>query len=55
MNPKNNTRIDFKIKKTAPLENCCGPEDVFFTPIYAELPFQNLPLKIDMQKVQDLN
>jgi len=30
MNPKNSTRIDFKIKKAAPLENCCGPENMIF-------------------------
>ena len=30
MDPKNSTRIDFKIKNTAPMENCCGPESVIF-------------------------
>ena len=40
MDPKNSTRIDFKIKKTASLENCCGPESVIFPRFMLSCPFK---------------
>jgi len=30
MDPKNSTRIDFKIKNSTTEKNCCGPESVIF-------------------------
>ena len=53
-NPKNSTRIRLQNKKQHHWKIVVG-QRTCFSPIQAELPFWNLPLKIDMQDIQDLN